>query len=195
MEEKADQIGIDFYWIRLGEGGRVVRFCGWVYERVVALHERRRPLSLYHSALQVFVEEGRYAIESAPVVDELGEKRGVVAVGQVGAKWAGRWRIFRYELRRWKEGVIPDLAEAVESPRRLSNSSEVARKLLELMEEVPNLVWGRDEIKAGEMWNSNSQMAWLLEKSGLEAEKIEPPKHGRAIGWKAGVVAARREAR
>jgi len=29
--------------------------------------------------------------------------------------------IFRYEIRRWQNGVISDVAEAVESPRRLTN--------------------------------------------------------------------------
>ena len=170
-----------------------MKFVGRVYERLLAWKERRKAQDLYHAALEVFVEEGLYAIEGASVVDDQGEKRGVVMEGAVGWRWAGRWRIFRYEWRRWREGVIPDLAEAVEGSRRLSNSLEVARKLLDLMPEVPRLVWGRDEIKAGEMWTSNSQMAWLLEKSGLEAERIEPPKGGRAPGWKAGVVAARGE--
>jgi hypothetical protein len=32
----------------------------------------------------------------------------------------GRFRFFRYEIRSWRDGIIPDLAEAVESPLRLS---------------------------------------------------------------------------
>jgi hypothetical protein len=53
-------------------------------------------------------------------------------------------------------------------------------------------VWGRDELHAGEMWNSNSVIAWLIARTGLEAEAIEPPPAGRAPGWNAGLVAVRR---
>jgi hypothetical protein len=42
------------------------------------------------------------------------------------------------------------------------------------------------------MWNSNSQIAWLLTMSGIDAESIEPPARGRAPGWRAGLVAAER---
>jgi hypothetical protein len=48
-------------------------------------------------------------------------QRGVVAEGAVGSRWAGRLRIFRYELRFWREGWIPDVGEAVDSPRRLTD--------------------------------------------------------------------------
>jgi hypothetical protein len=55
-------------------------------------------------------------------------------------------------VHRWRDGVIPDVAEAVESPQRLSDDAERARRLLELVPEVPTPVWGRDEFGAGEMW-------------------------------------------
>jgi hypothetical protein len=42
------------------------------------------------------------------------------------------------------------------------------------------------------MWNSNSQIAWLLATSGIDVESIKPPPGGRAPGWHAGVVAADR---
>ena len=45
-----------------------------------------------------------------------GAERGVVAEGPVGSRWAGRLRIFRYEVRCWRGGIIPDVDEAVESP-------------------------------------------------------------------------------
>ncbi len=54
------------------------------------------------------------------------------------------------------------------------------------------LVWGRDEERTGEMWNSNSVIAWLLAGSGFDAESIKPPAGGRAPGWHAGVVIAKR---
>jgi hypothetical protein len=101
-------------------------------------------------------------------------------------------RIFRYELRFWRDGFIPDVAEAVESPRRLTDDPERARRLLALAPHVPTPVWGRDELHAGEMWNSNSVIAWLIARSGLDTGAIRPPAGGRAPGWDAGLVVARR---
>jgi hypothetical protein len=43
------------------------------------------------------------------------------------------------------------------------------------------------------MWNSNSVIAWLIARSGLDAEAIQPPTGGRAPGWNAGLVVARRD--
>jgi hypothetical protein len=43
------------------------------------------------------------------------------------------------------------------------------------------------------MWNSNSVISWLLARSGLPTEVIRPPAGGRAPGWHAGLVVARRE--
>src|SRR5207237_8168592 len=118
--------------------------------------------------------------------------RGGVAEGAVGSPSAGRLRIFRYEVRRWRDGAIPDAAEAVESPQHLSNDLERARRLLALAPYVPTPVWGRDELCAGEMWNSNSIIAWLVARARLHAEAIQPPSGGRAPGWNAGLVVARR---
>jgi hypothetical protein len=102
-------------------------------------------------------------------------------------------RIFRYEIRRWRNGVIPDLAEAVDSPRRLTTDPETGRRVLELVALVPTPTWGRDELGAGEMWNSNSVMAWVITRAGLDIDSIDPPPNGRAPGWNAGVVVARRQ--
>lgn len=187
------RVGIDLYWLPLGAGGNFVRFNGRIYEAIKARLERRRACDLYHSGLEVFVPEGRYVIEMTPVVDGRRRERGVVAEGPVGARWAGRFRIFRYELRRWREGVIPDRSEAVDSPRRLSGDSGDARRLLELVSQMPMLVWGRDEAGAGEMWNSNSMISWLIARTGLDIASIKPPAGGRAPGWNAGVVVAARE--
>ena len=121
-----------------------------------------------------------------------GAERGVVAEGAVGARWAGRFRIFRYEIRVWPDGHIPDVAEAVDSPRRLSGDEEHARRVLALIRHVPTPVWGRDELRAGEMWNSNAVISWVLERSGLDAASVQPPAQGRAPGWSAGIAVARR---
>jgi hypothetical protein len=180
---------IDLYWVPLGAGGHSVRVNGLVFEAIAARLQHRDRSDLYHSALQVYAPEGWFVIEQAPAWGESGE-RGVVAEGPVGTRAAGRFRLFRYEVRRWREGVIPDIAEAVESPQRLSDDPERARLLLELVPQVPTPVWGRDEFGAGEMWNSNSIVSWLVARTGLDAESIHPPASGSAPGWRAGLIMA-----
>jgi hypothetical protein len=183
---------IDLYWLPLGAGGHSVRLNGKVFEWFVARLEHRGRCDLYHSALQVYVPEGRFVVEQAPAWGE-GSRRGVVGEGAVGAVVLGRFRFFRYEIRSWREGIIPDIAEAVESPLRLSDQLADAQRLLELAPQVPTPVWGRDELGTGEMWNSNSTVSWLLASSGLDVESISLPRGGRAPGWKAGIAIARRQ--
>jgi hypothetical protein len=192
VQAKVDGASIDLYWLPLGAGGHSVRWNGRVYEAVKARLERRQALALYHSALQVHLGTETYVIEQAPEPDLTGASRGVVAEGPVGARWAGRFRLFRYEVRVWPGGSIPDVAEAVDSPRRLSRDPVVARRVLDVAAAIPTPVWGRDELETGEMWNSNSVIAWILATSGLEAGAIPPPTGGRAPGWHAGVVVAGR---
>jgi hypothetical protein len=182
---------VDLFWLPLGAGGRFVRWNGRVYEAVVATREQRVRRDLYHSALLVTVPEGAFVIEQAwPIPDGDGALRGVVAEGPVGSRRARALRAFRYEIRRWRDGVISDVVEAVESPRRLTNDRVLARRVLELVAEAPTPVWGRDELEAGEMWNSNSLVSWLLARSGLKPQAIQPPVGGRAPGWRAGIRAA-----
>jgi hypothetical protein len=186
-------MAIDLYWLPLGAGGRSVRVNGLVFEAIAARLQHRRSADLYHSALEAHSPDGRFVIEQAPAWGATGD-RGVVVQGPVGVRAAGRFRLFRYEVRRWRDGVIPDAGEAADSPRRLSDDPEHARRLLDLVPRLPTPVWGRDELRTGEMWNSNSVVSWLLERSGLDAAAIEPPAGGRAPGWQAGVVVAQREA-
>jgi hypothetical protein len=157
--------------------------------------ERRLPLDLYHTALEVRVPEGRFTIENAwPSPNPDLASRGVTVEGPVWSRWLGRHRWFRYEVRCWKDGCIPDVAEAVASPQLLSGDVEIARLLIEAVASVPPLVWGRDRLATGEMWNSNSVISYLLYKAGLDARACLPPARGRAPGWETGVVLAEREA-
>jgi hypothetical protein len=181
---------IELYWLPLGAGGHSVRVNGALFEAVAAGLGRRNRCDLYHAALQVDGAEGRFVVEQAPARAN-GRARGVVAVGPVGARPAGRIRLFRYEIRRWPGGTIADVAEAVESPVPLSSERGTAERLLALVPSVPLPVWGRDELGLGEMWNSNSVISWLLARTGIEVEAIPLPRGGRAPGWRAGVVAAR----
>jgi len=114
----------------------------------------------------------------------------VVATGAVGSRHLGRFRLFRYEVRCWRGGSIPDLAEAAGGPVRVSGDPAVARRLIGLAATVPTPVWGRDELGAGEMWNSNSVIAWLIASAGLPTDRLRPPPHGRAPGWDAGLALA-----
>jgi hypothetical protein len=187
--------GVDVYWLPVGAGGSFVRLNGRVFEAIQARLQRRRPLDLYHCALEVGTPEGRFAIELTPIPDGRGRSRGVVLEGPVGSRRLGRFRHFRYELRCWRIGVIRDLDAAVAGPQRVSEDPRQARRLLDLVSSVPMLVWGRDELRTGDMWNSNSVISWLLARSGLHMEGVRPPPGGRAPGWNAGLVLAHRQQR
>jgi hypothetical protein len=184
---------IDLYWLPLGAGGWFVRLNGRIWEAVHALGERRPPLDLYHAALEVRLGEGRFVVETSwPIPDTDGRSRGVVVEGPVASRHLARLRTFRYEVRRWRNGAIPDAAAAVASPQAVSHDPFQARRLLDLVATLPTPTWGRDELATGEMWNSNSVVSWLLTRSGLPSDAIHPPPGGRAPGWHAGVVTARR---
>jgi hypothetical protein len=184
---------IELFWIPLGAGGHSVRFNGKVYEALVAAHGHRPRYELYHAALVVDVDRERYTIEVAPSPDPDEASRGVVATGPVGSGLLGWWRLFRYEVRCWRDGSIPDLAYAVGVPQRVSSSPAVARRLLAAAHRVPTPVWGRDELRAGDMWNSNSVAAWLIATAGVPAASVHLPAGGRAPGWDAGIEVARRQ--
>lgn len=53
-------------------------------------------------------------------------------------------------------------------------------------------MWGRDELRTGEMWSSNSVIAWLLAQNGLANDTIHPPAGGRAPGWQPALAVADR---
>jgi hypothetical protein len=193
LPNDASPAAVDLYWIPLGAGGRVVRLNGKLYEAIKALADRRPRYALYHTALDISVPVGRFVIESAPIRDDRGPQRGVVVEGPVGTRWLGRFRLFRYEIRLWLGGTIPDASEAVSSPVRVSNDVATAERIVELVPSVPILVWGRDEVRTGDMWNSNSLTSWLLARGGVETSTLQPPVGGRAPGWQAGLALARRQ--
>lgn len=186
--------GVDLFWLPLGAGDApaVVRWCGRIYEAFVAGAARRDRCDLYHSALEVRLDGTRFVIEMGPVWDSRAHGRDIVCEGPVGSRLLGHSRLFRYEVRCWREGSIPDVDEAVASPVHLSSDRLRARALLDLVSAFPSSTWGRDEQDAGEMWNSNSLTSWLLVRSGHDLTGVRPPERGRAPGWHAGIVTARR---
>jgi hypothetical protein len=184
---------VDLYWIPLGAGGHFVRVNGIVYEVISSLIQRRPRCDIYHAALEIVAPSGRFAVEMTPVPNGRGWERGVVAEGAVGMRPAGQLRIFRYEIRRWRDGVIPDLGDAVASPVRISDDVALAQRVLGLLPSTPRPTWGRDELGTGEMWTCNSVMSWVLTRAGVDPDAIAFPPRARAPGWDAGVAVARRQ--
>lgn len=184
--------GADLYWLPLGAGCHFVRLNGREFEAAMARLEKRPPKDLYHSGLAVRVPEGVHVIATAwPIPAGGGASRGVVAEGPVGSRRVRSLRLLRYEVRRWRNGAIPDIGEAVDSPRRLTDDPAVAQRILELVPDVPTPVWGRDELRTGEM--CNSKLAVLADRVRRPRDRRgAAPAGGRAPGWDEGVAVARR---
>lgn len=158
-----DTAWVDLYWLPLGAGGcHCVRFNGRVYERFRAAREHGAPRDLYHSAVQLHLDGTTYALEMGPVWSIDAPERGVICRGAVGAAWLGRFRAFQYEVRCWPDGISPDLAEAVDSPQRVSDNGGQVEEVVSVLRQVPPLTWGRDDLRPGDMWNSNSLVSWAL---------------------------------
>lgn len=183
---------VELYWLPLGAGAgnQLVRLSGRLYERFVAHRAGRPRRALYHSALRVRLDSQTHVIEMAPVWSSRTAERGTVGEGAVGLPWLGRCRLFRYEVRCWRGGVIDDCAYAVQSPVELRTDHERAARILGLVPEFPTATWGLDELGTGEMWNSNSLSSWLLATSGHDVQELDPPAGGRAPGWHAGLARA-----
>jgi hypothetical protein len=190
------EFAVDLFWIPLGAGeaSPLVRWGGCAFEYVASRRQGRSPQHLFHSALQVHLHGVGHVIEMTPAWGNPPGDRGVVGEGAVGAALLGRSRFFRYEVRRWTRGVIPDVAACEEGPQRLSSDELQARRVLALVPGFPTSTWGRDDLDAGEMWNSNSLTSWLLARSGHRVVELSPPSGGRAPGWSAGLVVAGRKA-
>jgi hypothetical protein len=122
-----------------------------LYEAVEARLQRRPVCDLYHSALQMKLRGSTYVIEQAPVHDWSGEERGVAAEGAVGSRRAGRFRIFRYEIRLWRGGRYSGRRRSRRESAATDTDEHRARRMLDVVALVPTPVWGRDELPTGEM--------------------------------------------
>lgn len=179
----------ELWWLPVGAGGTVVAHTSRWWELFSARRARRAPQQLLHAALELFTGDRRYVIEMTPQWGQPREASGVVATGPVGLRALGRFRLFRYEVRAWPEGVLPDRPYAVAPPTILALSSAQAREVLAALPEVPVHTWGRALPPTGDMWNSNSLIAWALSRVGIDAAALAPPAGGRAPGWAAGRAA------
>ena len=184
-----EQAQVRLWWLPVGAGGHVVIHTSRWWELWRSVREHRRPQPLFHAALEVTAGT-RCTIEMTPAWGQGPGPRGVVASGSVGAQRLGALKLFRYEVRCWKDGVIPDLAYAPEPPVLFEMAGSEASALLARVPQVPRLVWGA-KMPGGDMWNSNSLISWLLQTSGIDAAALYPPRGGRAPGWRAGIDAAR----
>src|SRR5262249_30671681 len=189
-------VGIDLYWLPLGTGGLVIRPVGIAFEALAARVASRSRLDLYHAALDVRTPGARFVVEAMPSVFGRAARAGggVIADGPMAVSHTQRLRLLRYELRCWRDGTIADADLAVESPLRVSDDAQAAVRLLELASSVPMCTWGRDELGAGEMWTSNSVVAWLVARARAANGEVQPPAGGRAPGWSAGLRIAARDA-
>lgn len=177
MHAHEDASGIRVTWTHLGaDGPAVVRASGRVHEALSAARDGRPRCALVHGSLTV----GTTRVEMTPVWGQVHPERAVLAEGPVGARWLGRSRWFRYEVHRWSPHGSPD-ARSVTS---------AARALLAALPLVPTPTWGRDPGGTGDMWTSNSVVAWLLVRTGLDPEAHRPPTGLRAPGWAAGLAVA-----
>lgn len=179
------------WWIPVGAGGHIVVHTSRWWELIRARRDRRAPRPLFHAALEVAVENTRYVIEMTPAWGNRERFRGVVATGPVGSRVLGISRMFRYEVRCWEKGTILDVGMAVGGPVVFQLADAHARALVARVPSIPRFTWGRDVFSIGDMWNSNSLVAWLLQTSGFEAVRLSPPGTGWAPGWLSGVMAAR----
>jgi hypothetical protein len=192
MGSAPERSGVDLLWIPLGAGATlpVVRWNGRMYEALMARRERRSRLDLYHAALEVWALGGRFVVEMTPAWGASHSPEGAIASGPVGMRFLGRSNFFRYEVHCWRDGTIPDRDYAVGGPQILTSDEQVARRVLDLAPAVPTAVWGRDEFNTGDMWNSNSLVAWLLARAGIPSGDLIPPPNGRAPGRAAGLAVA-----
>ena len=189
-------VGIDLYWLPVGAGAsaHVVRPSSRLFEAVAARWQGRTPRDLFHSALRVHVGANTWVIEMAPAWGPGPREHGTVRSGPVGLRWPRA--LAPVPLR----GAL--LAQRLH-PRPRGGGGQPASWCRPTPSgcggccccttTFPTATWGRDEMGAGEMWNSNSLVSWLLAASGHDTAALRPPPGGRAPGWDAGLVVAARE--
>ncbi len=183
---------VRLYWIPVGAGQHVVRLSTRCFEALDARRHHRPRCAIYHAALEVQLDGQRWTVEMAPAWGDRHRDHGVTVTGPVGFRRLGASRLFRYEVRVWRDGCVPDLGFAVGDPVCVPTDPGRVERLVTAGSEVPSLTWGRDELGLGDMWNSNSLVAWLLAATGHDVAALAPPGGGRAPGWTAGLELARR---
>ena len=121
----------------------------------------------------------RYVVEMTPAWGAGGINRGVVTSGPVGHGWLERWALFRYGIHRWRDCAIPDIDSAIGGALQITSDAIETRRLFDLVPQFPLATRGGDELAAGDMWNSNSLVAWLISMAGIDVG-VSPPANGCA---------------
>ncbi|KAJ8139752.1 hypothetical protein OY671_007048, partial [Metschnikowia pulcherrima] len=155
-------------------GGHVVRRTSAAWERAAASLARRRPRRSFHAASGSRCDGLPYVVEMTPAWGGPPCDRGVVVTGPVGSRPSGRSRWFRYEVRCWAHGAIPDREHAVGPPVLVTRDAAAVARISRAVRGVPPLTWGRRPPGGGEMWNSNSLVAWSLARAGLATDHVPP---------------------
>jgi len=179
-------------WIPVGAGTRFQRASLVLYESLAAALSRRGRQQLVHAGLRGSHQGRPFTLELMPAPP--GPLSGEVT-GPVGTNWAGRFRLFRYQVCLLPNEALPDQAWAIEPPTRLSDDSAVVAAILDLSKKVPAYTWGRRRPGRAEMWTSDSAVSWILSRAGVELETVGPPPRSRAPGWQSGIVEARSDGR
>ena len=110
--------------------------------------------------------------------------------GSVGSTFAGRLRLFRYQLCLKECARLPDEEWTIRRAAAPSTDATAVHRLLQAAATVPAHVWGRRYTGTSEMWTSNSAVSWMLTRTGLDAAAIALPAGTRAPGWHAGLEAS-----
>ncbi|MFN8616707.1 MAG: hypothetical protein U0837_06390 [Dehalococcoidia bacterium] len=180
----------DLYWIPVGAGTRFQKASLVLYESVTAFVSRRPRQRLVHGGLVCVLDGEPFTVELMPA--PAGPNHRDEVTGPVGAGFAGRLRLFRYQVCLLPNASLPDEQWAVEPPVRMTEDAETVRKLIEASHAVPAYTWGRRRPGHPEMWTSDSALAWILGRAGLHPEQLAVPAGCRAPGWFAGLAEAAR---
>lgn len=179
---------IDLYWIPVGAGTRFQRASLVLFESIAAFLGRRRRARLLHAALKIGFAGEQFTLEVTPAPP--GPNLGNEVTGPVGIRGADRLRLFRYQVCLRAGTSLPDERWAA-GRLRVSDDAAAAEQVLDLAAAVPRYVWGRRRPGHPEMWTSDSCVAWLLGRAGIDVLRIELPAGTRAPGWSSGILEAR----
>lgn len=93
--------------------------------------EPPRAAAAVHSALIVVVLDGvEHVIEMSPVLGQHDSDRSVLVTGPVGLRFLGRFPLFRYEVRCWPHGILPDRRYAAGNPVEFPLTAGAASALM-----------------------------------------------------------------
>jgi len=188
MEQPGQPSFADLYWIPVGAGTRFQKASLAAYETVAASLSRRARQELVHGGLACSLRGEPFTLELMPALPGPNVRHEVT--GPVGFAFAGRLRLFRYQVCVLPNAALPDQQFAVEPPARLCEDDARVQAILDASRVVPAYTWGRRRPGHPEMWTSDSALAWILDRAGLAPERLALPAGCRAPGWQAGLAEA-----